>query len=81
MKNKDVQKSNALSRNSEAIDVRKVACHPPSRHEVVCNNYFFKNTIVFFLLQYDVQTITKLKLKQASRNSRKSSTVKKYKQG
>ena len=60
-----------MSRNSEAIDVRKVARHPPSRCVVVCNDYSFKNNIVFFLLQWDIWTIIKLKLKQASKEYQK----------
>ena len=30
-----------LSQNSKAIDVWKVACHPPSRCVVACDHYFF----------------------------------------
>ena len=41
MKNKDVRKSQASSRNSEVIDVRKVARHPPSWRVVACNDYSF----------------------------------------
>ena len=40
-----------------------------------CAIIFSFRTPGFFLLQYDVQTIIKLKLKQASRNSRKSSVA------
>ena len=40
--NKSVQQSHSSSpQNSEAIDVWKVARHPPSRRVVVCDNYFF----------------------------------------
>ena len=70
-KKKGVQQSHASSRNSEAIDVWKVACHPPSRRVVACDDYSFKNTIVFFLLQWDVWTIIKLKLKHASKEYQK----------
>ena len=66
MKNKGVQQLHASSWNSEAIDMWKVARHPPSSFVVVCDDYPFLNTIVFFLLQWDVQTIIKLKLKQTS---------------
>ena len=45
-KSKIVQQSHASSWISEAIDVWKVACHPPSRHVVVCDGYSFTNTIV-----------------------------------
>ena len=41
MKNKGVRQSRASSRNSEATDVWKVACHPPSRRVLTCSNYFF----------------------------------------
>ena len=41
MRNKGVWQSHSLSLNSQAIDVWKVACHPPSRRVVACNNYFF----------------------------------------
>ena len=51
MKNKGVRQSHASPWNSEAIDVWKVALHQPSRRVVVCDNYFFENTIVFCLLQ------------------------------
>ena len=81
MKNKGVRQSHTMSWNSEAIDVWKVARHPPSRWVVVCDDYSFQNTIAFFLLQWDVETVIKSKLKQASKDSRKSSTTKKYKQG
>ena len=70
-KNKGVRQSHASSRYSEAIDVWKVARHPPSRRVVACDDYSFKKTIVFFLLQWDVWTIIKLKLKQASKESQK----------
>ena len=39
MKNKVTPQSHVLPQNSEAIDVRKVAHHPPSRCVVVCNDY------------------------------------------
>ena len=65
--NKGVRQSHALSQNSEAIDMWKVSCHPPSRHVEACDDYTFKNAIVFFLLQWHVWTIIKLKLKQASK--------------
>ena len=42
MKNKGV-------RNSEAIDVQKIARHQPSGRMVACNDYSFYNNIVFFL--------------------------------
>ena len=41
MKNMGVQQSHASSQNSEAIDMWKVACHPPSRHVVTCDDYSF----------------------------------------
>ena len=41
----------ASSQNSEAVDVRKVARHPPSRRVVACDDYSFYNNIVFSLLQ------------------------------
>ena len=41
MKNRDVQQLHASSLNSGAIDVRKVACHPPSRCVVACGDYLF----------------------------------------
>ena len=65
-KNRGVQQSHVLPQNLKAIDVWKVAHHPPSRCVVVCSDHFWK-TIVFFLLEWDVQTIIKLKLKQASK--------------
>ena len=61
MQNKGVRQANAWSQNSEAIDVWKVALHSPSRHVVVCDDYSLKNTIVFFLLQWEVQTIIEIK--------------------
>ena len=67
MKSKGVRQSQASSRNSEAIDVWKVTRHPPSRRMVACHDYSFKNTTVFFLLQWKAQTIIKLKLKQTSK--------------
>ena len=68
VKNKGVRQSHALSQNSEALDMWKVVRHPPSRYLVACNDYSFYNTIVlFFLQQWDSQTIVKLKLKQASK--------------
>ena len=70
-KNKGVQQSHASSRNSEAIAMWKVACHPLNRHVVVCDDYSFKNTRVFILLQWDVWTIIKLKLKQTSKEYQK----------
>ena len=66
MKNKGVQQSHASSRNSEAIEVWKVTCNPPSGRVVAWMIIPFR-TIVFFLLQREVQTIIKLKLKQASK--------------
>ena len=57
----------ASPQNSEGTDVWKVARHPPSRRVVACDDYSCKNTIVFFLLQWDVRTIIKLKLKQVSK--------------
>ena len=39
MKNKGMQQSDALPENSEAIDVWKNACHPPSRHVVAYDYY------------------------------------------
>ena len=50
-KNKGVRQSQASSRNSEVIDVSKVARHPPNRRVVACDDYSFKNIIVFILLQ------------------------------
>ena len=41
IKNKSVRQSHASSRNSEAIDVRKVTRHPPSRGVVACDDYSF----------------------------------------
>ena len=41
MKNKGMQQSHTLSLNSEFIDVGKVACHPPKRRAVVCDDYSF----------------------------------------
>ena len=41
IKNKGVQQLHTLSQNSEAIDVWKIACHPPSRHMVAYNDYSF----------------------------------------
>ena len=41
IKNKGVRQSHTSSRNSEAIDMWKDACHPPSRCVVVCNDYSF----------------------------------------
>ena len=67
MKNKGMWQSDALSQNSEAIGMWKVACHPPSRDVGACDNYSFQNTIVFFLLQCLVRTIIKLNLKQVSK--------------
>ena len=69
-KNKGVQ-LHTLSQNSESTNMWKVTCHPPSRHVVGCDDYSFKNTIVFFLLQWDVRTIIKLKLKHASKEYQK----------
>ena len=63
-KNKGVRQSHASSRNSKAIDVWKVTCHPPNRRVDACDEYSFKNTILFILLQWDVQTIIKLKSKR-----------------
>ena len=48
-KNKGMRQLHASSQNSEAIDVGKVARHPPSRRVVACDDYSFKNTIDFFL--------------------------------
>ena len=70
-KNKGMQKSHASSQNSEAIDVWKVTCHPPNRHVVASDDYSFKNTIVFILLQWDVQTIINFKLKEPSKEYQK----------
>ena len=67
MQNKGVQQSDTSSWNSEAIDVWKVTHHPPSRCVVACDDYSFKNTIVFFLLEWEVQSIIELKLKVASK--------------
>ena len=64
---KGLRQSHTSSRNSEAIDMWKVARHPPSRRVVACDDYSFKKAIVFFLLQWDVRTIIKLKLKHASK--------------
>ena len=41
MKNKGVRQSHTTSRNSEAMDKRKVTCHSPSRRVVACDDYFF----------------------------------------
>ena len=65
IKSKGMWQSHASSRNKEAIDMWKVTHHPQSRCVVVCDDYSFQNTTVFFLLQWEVQTIIKLKLKQA----------------
>ena len=70
-KNKGVRQSHASSWNLEVRDVWKVARHSPNRRVVACNGYSFKNTIVFILLQWDVWTIIKLKLKQASKEYQK----------
>ena len=71
-KNKGVQQLHASSRNSEAIDVWKVARIPPEGvWWCACDDYSLKNTIVFILLQWDVQTIIKLKLKQTSKEYQK----------
>ena len=71
-KNKGVQQLHASSRNSEAIDVWKVARIPPEGvWWCACDDYSLKNTIVFILLQWDVQTIIKLKLKQDSKEYQK----------
>ena len=40
-KNKGVGRLHASSRNSETIDVWKVARHPPSTHVVACDDYSF----------------------------------------
>ena len=55
------------SLNSEAIDMWKVTRHPQSRHVVACNDNLFWNITVFFLLEWDVRTIIKSKLKQVSK--------------
>ena len=65
MKNKGVRQSHSSSRNPDGIDVWKVARHPSNRRVVACDDYYFKNTIIFFHLQWQVQTIIKLKVKQA----------------
>ena len=80
-KNKVVQQSHASPWNLEAIDLWKVARHPPSSHVVACEDYSFKNTIVFFLFKWGIQTIIKLKLKQASKEYQKEFHHKKYKKG
>ena len=41
MKNSGVPQSHASPRNSEVIDMWKVACHPPSRRVVACDDYSF----------------------------------------
>ena len=41
MKNKGVRQSHALSQNSEAMDVWKVARHSPIRRVVACDDYSF----------------------------------------
>ena len=41
MKNKGVQQLHALSRNSDTIDVQKIAHHQPSRRIVACDDYSF----------------------------------------
>ena len=51
MKNKGVQQSHTSPRNSEAIDVGNVTRFSPSRRVVACDDYFFYNTKVLFLLQ------------------------------
>ena len=79
-KNKGVRPSHASSRNSEAIDVWKVARHPPSRRVVACDDYSFKNAIVFFLLQCNVRTVIKLKLEHSSKEYQ-SFTAKKHEKG
>ena len=67
MKNKGVQQSHTLSQSSEAIDVLKITCHSPSRLLLMIAMIIPFRTPVFFLLQWEVQTIIKLKLKQASK--------------
>ena len=67
MKNKGVQQLHASSLNSKAIDMWKVTRHPQSRHVVACNDNLFWNITVFFLLEWDVRTIIKSKLKQVSK--------------
>ena len=41
MKNKGTQQLHASPQNSEAIDMRKVSNHPPSRCVVECDDYSF----------------------------------------
>ena len=79
-KNKGVRQSHTLSQNSEAIDVWKVARHPPRKRVVACDDYSFKNTIVFFPLQWHEWTIIKLKLKQASKEYQKEFQLKKIRE-
>ena len=41
MKNKGVQQSYTLSKNSGAIDLWKITCHSPGRHMVAWDDYSF----------------------------------------
>ena len=50
MKSKGMRQSRILSRNSEAIDMQKIACHQPSRGMVACDDYFLleHHSLIFF---------------------------------
>ena len=67
MKNKGMQQLHTLSRSSEAIDVLKITRQSPSRLLLMIAMITPFRTPVFFLLQWEAQTIIKLKLKQASK--------------
>ena len=71
MKNKGVRQSHVASLTSEAIDIWKVARDPPSRCVAAWDDYSFYNTTVSFLLEWDVRTIIKSKLEQASKEFQK----------
>ena len=68
IKNKGVRQSHASSRNSEAINVWKVTCHPPSRLALTCDDYSFHSFLSFTMTS---KSIIKLKLKQASKKLQK----------
>ena len=67
MKSKSMRQLHALPQNSEVIDMWKIMHHLTSRCLVVCNDYPFRTPWFSFFLQWVVQTIMKLKLKQASK--------------
>ena len=62
-----MQQLHTLSRSSEAIDVLKITCQSPSRLLLMIAMIIPFRAPVFFLLQWEAQTIIKLKLKQASK--------------